>query len=154
MPPGLIPFYEAFSPPQQRAALLLVLLNAAASPGYKSRYRRRWWQILEERAKLGALTSASLVEWSSSVCSRLGGSIGRNVEHRAAWQEIVSAGEESLVLDALETSTPALIAFVRAWGDLRREAWEDEQEAKDAAAANDAVGAPLTEEEHDLLWQP
>lgn len=128
LPESLRPFFVALNPHQQRAALLLVILNAAADPAFRSRYARRWWGILEERAKLAAMTSADLIEWSSSVSSRLGGQVGRNAEHRDEWQKLIRAGEDTLVLDAIETSTPALVAFVRAWSDVRREAWEEEVE--------------------------
>lgn len=126
MPESLRPFFLALDPYQQRAALLLVIANASADPGFKSRYRRRWWQLLEERAKLAALTSASLIEWSSSVSSRLGGEVARNERMRGEWRDLVRAGDDARVLDAFETTAPALVAFVRAWSDVRREVFEAE----------------------------
>lgn len=134
MPESLRPFYLALDPYQQRGALLLVIANAAADAAFKSRYRRRWWGMLEERAKLAALTSATLVEWSSSVSSRLGGPIGRNAEHRREWQDLVRAGEDGRVLEAIETSTPALVAFVRAWSEARRGEFEADVAAMRAQA--------------------
>lgn len=71
------------------------------------------------------MMSPDLVRWSSSVSSRLGGTVGRNQEHRKAWEELIRAGEDGLVLDALQNDTPALIAFVRAYQDVRREVWEE-----------------------------
>lgn len=143
LPESLRPFYLALNPYQQRAAELLIILNAAADPSFKSRYARRWWGILEERAKLCAMTSPDLVRFSSSLCSRLGGVIGRNMEARRDWQDLIRAGDDSLVLDALQYDTPALIAFVRAYSDVRREAFE-------AAVAFDR-GEDLTHEQEDLL---
>lgn len=143
LPESLRPFYLALNPHQQRAAELLIILNAAADPSFKSKYRRRWWGMLEERAKLCAMTSSDLIRWSSSLSSRLGGSVGKNIRHRKDWQDLIRAGEDSLVLDALQYDTPALIAFVRAYSDLRREAF-------DAEVAFER-GEDLTSEQDDLF---
>ena len=121
VPESLRPFFLAMDEYQQRAALLLVLLNRGADPSFKSRYRRRWWTILEERAKLCALTSPDLIRWSSSIASRLGGQVGRNAADREAWASLIRAGEDSRVLDALQNDTPALIAYVRANSDVARQ---------------------------------
>ena len=126
-----------------RAAELLIILNAAADPEFKRKYRRRWWGMLEERARLCAMTSSDLIRWSSSLCSRLSGQIGRNLQDRKDWQELIRAGEDSLVLDALQYDTPALIAFVRAYADVRREAFE--------AAVAFERGDELTPEQEALL---
>lgn len=72
------------------------------------------------------MMSPDLVRWSSSVSSRLGGSVGKNAAHRTAWEELIRAGEDARVLDALQNDTPALIAFVRAYQDVRREVFEAE----------------------------
>lgn len=121
VPEELRPFYLAFDPPAQRAALLVVIANAAASATLKSRYRKRWWQMLEERVRLAALTESTLVGWSSQVSSRLSGQIARNPAHRDAWQDVIRAGDDASVLRSLERETPALIGFTRAWSDARRE---------------------------------
>lgn len=126
LPESLRPLFLAMSPYQQRAALLVLILNAAADPSFKSRYARRWWGIVEERVKLGAMMSEDLIRWSSSVSSRLGGSVGKNPAHRRSWDQLIRAGEDSRVLDALQHDTPALIAFVRAYQDVRREVFEAE----------------------------
>lgn len=132
MPESLLPFFQAMTPYQQHAAMLVVLLNAGADPGLKSRYWRRWWQMLEERTTLAALTSVSLIEWSSSACSRLGGALGRNAKERHQWQTLLAGGEDEAVLDALAAETPTLVAFVRAWQDVRREDFAARQ-AEEAA---------------------
>ena len=126
LPDELQMLYDALTPPQRIAAQIVVVLNAAASPAYKSRYRRRWWQILEERVKLCALTSPDLARWSSCVSSRLGGQVGRNVRHREAWAELISQDdvEHTAVLDAMQHDTPVLVAFCRAMSDVARAAWE------------------------------
>lgn len=126
LPESLRPLFLAMSPYQQRAALLVLILNAGADPSFKSRYARRWWGMLEERVKLGAIMSPDLIRWSSSVCSKLGGQVGRTPAQRSDWQALVRAGEDSRVLDALQYDTPALVAFVRAYQDVRRETWEAE----------------------------
>lgn len=129
LPPELVDFFGALTPAQQVAAQLVVILNAAADPAYKSRYRRRWWGIVEERVRLGAMTSESLTRWSSTVSSRLGGTVGRNESHRSAWASLmatdVPGGE---VLDALENDAAVAVAFARALGDLKRAEWEADQD--------------------------
>lgn len=142
LPESIRPLFATMDPYQQRAALLLVILNAAAGSAFKSSYARRWWEILEERARLAALTTADLIEFSSSLSSKLRGQVGRNAEHRKEWQDLVCAGEDALVLDAVEHSAPALIAFVRAYSAARREAWEDEMEA---------AGMPVRDRPEDEL---
>lgn len=141
LPESVRPFFLAMSPHQQRAALLVLIMNAGADPGFKSRYARRWWGMLEERVKLGAKTSHDLIRWSSSVSSRLGGTVGKNASHRKEWDHLIRAGEDSWVLDALENDTPALVAFVRAYQDVRREVFEAE-----TAALN---GEELTPEQEE-----
>lgn len=89
------------------------------------------------------MTSPDLIRWSSSLSSRLDGQIGRNLEHRKQWQKLIRAGEDSMVLDALQYDTPALLAFVRAYSDVRREVWE--------AEAAFAAGEDLTPEQEALL---
>lgn len=121
LPESLEPFYHALNPAQQTAAALVVILNAAADPEFKSRYARRWWGMLEERVKLCAMTSSDLIRWSSCLSSRLGGTVGRNLDHRKDWQELIRGGEDEDVLDAMQYDTPAVIAFVRAFSDVRRE---------------------------------
>lgn len=147
MPDELEPFYQALTEPQQRAATLLLILNAAASPSYKSQYRRRWWEILETRAKLCAKTSADLTRWSSCLSTRLQGQIGRNKDHRAEWRAALEAGPDRPVLDALEQDTPVVVGFVRQHSDIRSERWEKKQEAKEAVARGDK----LTDEQESLL---
>lgn len=143
LPESVRPFFQAMNPYQQRGALLVLILNAAADPSFKSRYARRWWGILEERAKLGAMMSPDLIRWSSYVSSKLGGSVGRNAVHRTAWEEVIRAGEDTRVLDALEQDTPALIAFVRAYQDVRREIFE--------AEVAEERGEGLTPEQEGLI---
>lgn len=143
LPESLRPFYLALNPHQQRAAEMLIILNAAADPSFKSRYRRRWWGMLEERAKLCAMTSSDLIRFSSSLSSRLGGTVGRNLDHRKDWQKLIRAGEDAEVLDALQYDTPALIAFVRAYADVRREVFE--------AQVAEMRGEDLTPEQEALL---
>lgn len=75
------------------------------------------------------MTSDNLTSWSSAISSRLSGSVGRNAADREAWQQIIAAGEDELVLDALERDAKVLVAFCRAWGDAVREAWEAEENA-------------------------
>ena len=124
LPDSLLPFWAALNPHQQRAAELVVLLNAAAAPEFKRRYARRWWGMLEERAKLCAMTSADLVRWTSSLAARLDGAAGRNQKHRERIALLIGAGDDALVLDAIQQDTPILIAFCRAVSDARREEYE------------------------------
>lgn len=79
--------------------------------------------------KLCAMMSADLARWSSSLSSRLGGSVARNRDHREEWEAIVRAGEDALVLDALQQDTPVLLAFCRAWSEAARERWAAESAA-------------------------
>lgn len=126
LPDELAPFFAALEPAQRIAAQLVTILNAAADPAYKSRYRRRWWQILEDRVKLGAMTSESVTRWSSSVSGRLGGTMGRNAEQRGWWAELVAQSDvpDGQVLEALQEDAGVAIAFCRAYGESRRAAWE------------------------------
>lgn len=128
IPDTLRGFFNAFDEYQQRAALLLVIANAAASPAFKSRYRKRWWQMVEERARLASLTESNLVGWSSQVSSRLDGQVARNAEHRAAWEAVIRAGDDRRVLAAIDRDAPALITFVRAWSDAKRAEYQEENE--------------------------
>lgn len=143
VPETLRPFFQALDPYQQRAALLLIILNRGADPDFKSRYRRRWWTILEERARLCARTNPDLVRWSSCVSSRLGGVVGRNAGDRDHWSQLIRAGEDARVLDALDNDASALIAYVRANSDLARRTAE--------AAAALQRGQDLTPEQEELL---
>ena len=143
VPESLRPFFLALDEHQQRAALLLVLLNRGADAEFKSRYRRRWWTILEERARLAARTSSDLVRWSSSISSRLGGQVGRNAADRELWAQLIRSGDDARVLDCLDQDAPALIAYVRANSDVARQIAE-------AVAAADR-GEDLTPEQEALL---
>jgi hypothetical protein len=143
-PESTQPFYDAMSPAQQRAATLVYIANAAADPAFKSRYARRWWGLLEERAKLCAMTSPDLLRWSSSMAARLGGDLARNAAHREAWRAAVTAPDPGLVLDALQHDTPVLLAFVRAVSEAKRDQWEAEAQAeRDPAGLTDAQQALL-----------
>lgn len=150
LPPSLLPeqvrpFWDALNPYQQRAAALVVILNAAASSQFKSRYARRWWNMLEERVKLCAMTSGDLLRWSSAMTARLGGGdVARNAEHREAWRTVVSGPHETLVLDALQYDAPVLVALCRAISEARREHWEAEVVAEREPES-------LTEEQTALL---
>ena len=121
LPEEMSSFWAALTPAQRIAAQLVVILNAAADPSFKSRYRRRWWVLLEERVRLGALTSASLTGWSSSLSSSLGGSLGRNAGHRRAWERLVATDvPRAEVLDALDRDAAIAIAFTRALSEHNR----------------------------------
>lgn len=89
------------------------------------------------------MTSSDLIRFSSSLSSRLGGTVGRNLDHRKDWQKLIRAGEDAEVLDALQYDTPALIAFVRAYADVRREVFE--------AQVAEMRGEDLTPEQEALL---
>lgn len=128
LPDELVSFWGALSPAQQRAAQLAVLLNAAADPQTKSRYRRRWWGILEQRVKLCAMTCDTVAGWSSCLSSRLGGTVGRNERHRRAWAELLAlrTPTDTETLDVLQQEAPVVIAFVRAYSEALRAAWMDD----------------------------
>jgi len=144
-PEKLQPFYEAMDPHQKIGSELVVLLNAAASGGFKSQYRRRWWTILEERTKLCAMMSTDLRQWSSCLSSRLEGKVGRNKDHRRRWAEIVGSEEvdHHRVLDALEHDTPVLVGFAQGYSDARREIFEAERAFE--------RGDELSDEQEELL---
>lgn len=81
--------------------------------------------------RLGAMTSESLTRWSSTVSSRLGGTVGRNKAHRAAWARLMTPPDgttEGEILDALENDAPVALAFARAYSDAKRAAWEADQD--------------------------
>jgi len=142
-PESVRPFWDALDEHQQRAAHLLVLINAAADAEFKRRYARRWWTMLEERCRLAAMTSPDLVRFSGQLARRLGGQLGRNADDRATWQQLVSAGDDARVLDALDHDAGVLVAVVRAVSEARREAAE--------AAAAFERGEELTPTQESLL---
>ena len=111
----------------QRAVDLLMAIWRGIPADYKSRYRMTIWRQFEDQVRSAAYTS-NLGKFVSSLCSKLGATVGRNEEGRRQAFSVLETAEAGPLLKLMREETTLLVLMVRVANQDRRDAYEAEHE--------------------------
>jgi len=111
----------------EEAADLLETIWRGIPVDYKSRYRLSIWQQFEDQVRSAAYTS-NLGKFVSSLCQKLGATVGRNQAERQQAFAVLGKARAGPLLKLMREETTLLVLMVRVRQQKRREAWQAEHE--------------------------
>lgn len=112
---------------RELVATLLKIIWRGIPADYKSRYRMTIWDQYANEIKSAAYTG-SLAKFVSSICSRLGATLGRTEAEHAVVESILTDANDRAVLKMLREETTLLVLMVRVDNQESRAKWEEENQ--------------------------
>jgi len=107
---------------QAHAVELLLAIWRGIPADYKSRYRMSIWQQFEDNIRSAAYTN-NLGRFVSSLCFKMGATIGRNETERETAFRVLETAEARPLLKLMREETSLLVLHVRIRQQEAREAW-------------------------------